>query len=110
MASGTVKWFNATKGYGFIQPDDGSKDVFVHISAVQKAGMQGLDTSKWDFTLSGSAHRFDDYAVGEKIEIDLPQAGGIDKGLVRQVLPPRQNPAPVGKCHEPPEAKEPHVA
>ena len=41
---------------------------------------------------------------------DLPQAGGIDKGLVRQVLPPQQNPAPVGECHEPPEAKEPHVA
>jgi CspA family cold shock protein len=42
MAAGTVKWFNATKGYGFIQPDDGSKDVFVHISAVEQAGLQGL--------------------------------------------------------------------
>jgi CspA family cold shock protein len=42
MATGTVKWFNTQKGYGFIQPDDGSKDVFVHISAVESAGMRGL--------------------------------------------------------------------
>jgi CspA family cold shock protein len=42
MASGTVKWFNPTKGYGFIQPDDGSKDVFVHISAVERSGIGNL--------------------------------------------------------------------
>ena len=43
MASGTVKWFNATKGFGFIEPSDGGQDVFVHITAVQAAGLQGLD-------------------------------------------------------------------
>lgn len=42
MITGTVKWFNPVKGYGFITPDDGSKDAFVHISAVERAGLQGL--------------------------------------------------------------------
>ena len=42
MATGTVKWFNPTKGYGFIEPSDGGKDAFVHISAVERAGLSGL--------------------------------------------------------------------
>lgn len=52
MATGTVKWFNPTKGFGFIQPDDGGKDAFVHISAVEKAGLATL-------------------VEGQKIEFDL---------------------------------------
>ncbi len=43
MPTGTVKWFNATKGYGFIMPEDGGKDVFVHVTAVQAAGLRGLN-------------------------------------------------------------------
>lgn len=46
MANGTVKWFNATKGFGFIQPDSGGDDVFVHISAVEAAGLNGLDDNQ----------------------------------------------------------------
>ena len=63
MATGTVKWFNATKGYGFIMPQDGGKDVFVHITAVQAAGLKGLnDGQKVDFEVamergSGCGHQ-----------------------------------------------------
>ena len=46
MSTGTVKWFNATKGYGFIEPEEGGNDVFVHISAVERAGMQSLRKAK----------------------------------------------------------------
>ena len=53
MATGTVKWFNATKGYGFIVPQDGGKDVFVHITAVQAAGLRGLNEGqKLDFEVT----------------------------------------------------------
>lgn len=53
MPTGTVKWFNTTKGYGFIAPDDGGKDVFVHISAVERAGLTGLaDNQKVSYELT----------------------------------------------------------
>lgn len=52
MPTGTVKWFNTTKGYGFIAPDEGGKDVFVHISAVERSGLTGLtDNQKIEYEL-----------------------------------------------------------
>ena len=57
MPNGTVKWFNTTKGYGFIAPEEGGKDVFVHISAVEAAGMQSLNE-------------------GQKIEYDIDDSRG----------------------------------
>ena len=52
MANGTVKWFNTTKGFGFIAPEDGGKDIFVHISAVERSGLTGLaDNQKVTFEL-----------------------------------------------------------
>ncbi len=58
MATGTVKWFNATKGFGFIQPDDGGNDVFVHISAVERAGMGSLNEGqKLSFEVEGRSMR-----------------------------------------------------
>ena len=53
MPTGTVKWFNTHKGYGFIAPDEGGKDVFVHVSAVQKAGLTGLsDNQKVEYEMA----------------------------------------------------------
>ena len=68
MATGTVKWFNAQKGFGFIQPDDGSKDVFVHISAVERAGMGHLNE-------------------GQKLSFDLErgQQGKVSAGNLRAI-------------------------
>jgi len=59
MATGTVKWFNPNKGFGFIEPDDGGKDVFVHISAVEKAGLSSINE-------------------GEKIEYEIQSERGKD--------------------------------
>ena len=64
MATGTVKWFNTTKGYGFIMPQDGGKDVFVHITAVQAAGLRGLD--------EGQKVTFE---VAMEVHSDEPEAG-----------------------------------
>lgn len=55
MATGTVKWFNTTKGYGFIAPESGGKDIFVHISAVERSGLTGLaDNQKVTYDLEAS--------------------------------------------------------
>ena len=69
MSTGTVKWFNAKKGYGFIQPDDGSKDVFVHISAVERSGIGDLaEGQKVGFELRR------DKKTGRESAVDLTPA------------------------------------
>ena len=68
MASGTVKWFNDQKGYGFIAPDDGGKDVFVHISALEQAGMRGLaEGQKINFDLKADSRTGKSSAVALKL-------------------------------------------
>lgn len=66
MATGTVKWFNAQKGFGFIQPDQGGKDVFVHISAVERAGLHGLNEGQ-KVTYEVQAERGREAAVNLKV-------------------------------------------
>jgi CspA family cold shock protein len=66
MPTGTVKWFNTTKGYGFITPDDGGKDIFVHISAVEKSGMRSLNEGQ---KISYELHN--DEARGKTSAVDL---------------------------------------
>jgi len=69
MPSGSVKWFNATKGYGFIQPDGGGNDVFVHISAVERAGLSSLnDGQKVSYEIEVDERRGKSSAVNLKVE------------------------------------------
>lgn len=78
MANGTVKWFNSKKGYGFIQPDDGSKDVFVHISAVEAAGLRYLkDEQKVSYELSEKNGK----VSAENIEIIKQSATTFERPL-----------------------------
>jgi CspA family cold shock protein len=69
MATGTVKWFNSTKGFGFIQPDDGGKDVFVHISAVERSDLNGLNEGQ---TVSYELER--DQRSGKESAVSLKSA------------------------------------
>ena len=69
MLNGTVKWFNPTKGYGFISPDTGGKDIFVHISAVQKAGMRTLNEGQ------KLAFEIEQQANGRAAAVNLAESG-----------------------------------
>ena len=91
MATGTVKWFNETKGYGFIQPDQGGKDVFVHISAVERSGMNGLaEGMKVTYDLEA------DRKSGKEFRNEFE--GGLIRGMSRGLKGARRPPLrPVGE-------------
>ena len=85
MATGTVKWFNATKGFGFIQPDDGGNDVFVHISAVERAGMGSLNEGqKLSFEVEARHHARQDQCG--KSSRHVMQAGERFPRMYRNLL------------------------
>ena len=84
MATGTVKWFNATKGYGFIQPSDGGKDVFVHISAVERAGLNGLNEGqKVNYEIATERGR------SAAVNLRAAEYPDIEHGAARRALRPR---------------------
>jgi len=92
MAIGTVKWFNAQKGFGFIQPDDGSRDVFVHISAVEQAGMSDL-------------------AEGQKLSFEVvSERGKLAAAQLRSAASCRRSQSPFGSLAVAQEAKNDDVA
>ena len=84
MNNGTVKWFNGQKGFGFIQPDDGSKDVFVHISAVERAGLEGLgEGQELEFNLvdrGGKISAQDLQIVGDVVPVQARSGDREDRG------------------------------
>ena len=84
MAKGTVKWFNPTKGYGFIQPSNGGKDVFVHISAVQKAGLSTLNEGQ-TIEYEEIANRGKMFPGGRE---GLPSTRGFNSSILVELLAP----------------------
>ena len=81
MATGTVKWFNPTKGFGFIEPDDGGKDAFVHISAVERAGLNGLNEGqKVSYDLEPGR---DGKSSAENLKLDDSKRFGIQERHAR---------------------------
>ena len=90
MATGTVKWFNPTKGYGFIQPQDGDRDVFVHISAVERAGRALSTRAKWSTMKSSATAARSRRTISTRFERDSHQqldgasgAGNRGRGRAR---------------------------
>ena len=83
MAIGTVKWFNAQKGFGFIQPEDGSKDVFVHVSAVERSGLNGLNEGqKINYEIATERGR----SAAVNLKEGLPAAAGKNTAIMQGLV------------------------